>query len=335
MEFAGKKVLILGGGVTGSSVAKIIEELGAKVAIADEKPVADYVAHPINEIENLNYDFAIVSPGWKPDHQLIQALVNKGITITNEIDLAWHFRNLHAPKQKWVAITGTNGKTTTTLMLESILQASGRRAVAAGNIGVSLVETLMHPEPWDVLAVEVGAPQLPFVHSMSPQAAVVAPPSGRARSPEVAVTLTKRPPRYVPPKVLTAISESGDRPSPESLQAAVRFTFQTVLLREPNDEELQRFARFCLVRDRAFWQSPRPRTRQRSGTRRPGAGSGQRTGLPPPRSTGPSGGPGRHPGPAPRGPASAPGRPTLTPSTADGADRRTTSRAWPRPRRWR
>ena len=100
MEFAGKKVLILGGGVTGSSVAKIIEELGATVAIADEKPVTDYKSHPISDFDNLDYDFAIVSPGWKSEHPLIQALFKAGITITNEIDLAWHFRNQHAPKQK-------------------------------------------------------------------------------------------------------------------------------------------------------------------------------------------------------------------------------------------
>ena len=83
MEFAGKKVLILGGGVTGSSVAKIIEELGATVAIADEKPVSDYRSHPITDLNNLDYDFAIVSPGWKPEHPLIQALFTAGITITN------------------------------------------------------------------------------------------------------------------------------------------------------------------------------------------------------------------------------------------------------------
>ena len=57
-------------------------------------------------------------------------------------------------------------------MLESILLAAGKRTVAAGNIGRSLVEVVMDPTPWDVLAIEVGAPQLPFVHTISPQAAV-------------------------------------------------------------------------------------------------------------------------------------------------------------------
>ena len=52
MEFAGKKVLILGGGVTGSAVAKIIEEVGAKVRVADEKPLPDFVSHPINDLTN-------------------------------------------------------------------------------------------------------------------------------------------------------------------------------------------------------------------------------------------------------------------------------------------
>ena len=56
MEFAGKRVLILGGGVTGSAVAKIIEELGASVSIADEKPVTEYKSHPISDLINLDYD---------------------------------------------------------------------------------------------------------------------------------------------------------------------------------------------------------------------------------------------------------------------------------------
>ena len=54
MEFAGKKVLILGGGVTGSAVAKIIEELGASIKVADEKPLPDFSNHPINDLTNLH-----------------------------------------------------------------------------------------------------------------------------------------------------------------------------------------------------------------------------------------------------------------------------------------
>lgn len=164
MEFAGKKVLILGGGVTGSSVAKIIEELGSKVAIADEKPLTDFATHPINDLDNLDYDFAIVSPGWKPDHPLVQALLNQGIKITNEVDLAWHFRNLHAPNQKWVAITGTNGKTTTTELTAAMLNAAGISALACGNVGTTVIESVLSDKKFEVLVLELSSFQ---IHWMS------------------------------------------------------------------------------------------------------------------------------------------------------------------------
>ena len=123
MEFSGKKVLVLGGGVTGSAVAKLVEELGGSVKIADEKEVAGFVAHPIEDLKNLDFDLAVVSPGWKPNHPLIMALHAAKIELTNEIDIAWHFKSLHRPNQKWVAITGTNGKTTTTELAAAMINA--------------------------------------------------------------------------------------------------------------------------------------------------------------------------------------------------------------------
>ena len=164
MEFAGKRVLILGGGVTGSAVAKIIEELGASVSIADEKPVREYKSHPISDLSDLDYDFAIVSPGWKPDHPLIQALVKAKITITNEIDLAWHFRNLHAPSQKWLAITGTNGKTTTTELTAAMLNASGISASACGNVGNTVIESVFSANKFEVLVLELSSFQIHWMN---------------------------------------------------------------------------------------------------------------------------------------------------------------------------
>lgn len=160
MEFAGKKVLILGGGVTGSAVGKIIEELGASVKVADEKPVNDFATHANDDFENLDYDFAIVSPGWKPEHPLIQALIKRNIKITNEIDLAWHFRNLHAPNQRWVAITGTNGKTTTTELTAAMLNASGISAAACGNVGTTVIETVWNDAKFEVLVLELSSFQI-------------------------------------------------------------------------------------------------------------------------------------------------------------------------------
>lgn len=160
MEFAGKKVLVLGGGVSGSAIAKIVEEIGATVRIADEKPLTDFVSHPINDLTNLDYDFAIVSPGWKPNHPLISALISAGVPLTNEIDLAWHFKNLHCPNQRWLAITGTNGKTTTTELTASMLNASGISAIACGNVGTTVVESVWSEKKFDVLVIELSSFQI-------------------------------------------------------------------------------------------------------------------------------------------------------------------------------
>jgi len=160
MEFAGKKVLILGAGVTGNSVAKILEELGAYIKIADEKPVTVFASHPITSLSNLDFDLAVVSPGWKPDHPLIQALNEQKIQITNEIDIAWHLKNLHAPNQKWIAITGTNGKTTTTELTAAMLNASGITANACGNVGTTVIESVFNDHKYQVLVLELSSFQI-------------------------------------------------------------------------------------------------------------------------------------------------------------------------------
>lgn len=164
MEFAGKKVLILGGGVTGAAVGKIIEELGGKVFVADEKPVTDFPQHPITDLKNLDYDYAIVSPGWKPSHPLVGALQTANINITNEIDLAWHFRNLHNPNQKWLAITGTNGKTTTTELTAAMLNAAGISAAACGNVGTTVIETVWSEQRYEVLVLELSSFQIHWMN---------------------------------------------------------------------------------------------------------------------------------------------------------------------------
>jgi UDP-N-acetylmuramoylalanine--D-glutamate ligase len=137
--------------------AQILQTLGAQVLLGFEGPVPAA-------------DLLVVSPGLRPGDPLITQAQRAGMPVWGELELAWRLRPGVDPAP-WLVVTGTNGKTTTTLMLESILAASGHRALAAGNIGVSLVDVVMHEEV-DVIAVEVGAPQLPFVQSVSPMAAV-------------------------------------------------------------------------------------------------------------------------------------------------------------------
>lgn len=136
--------------------AQILDVLGARITLGDGDTLPDEL------------DVLVVSPGLPPSAPVIQAALERGIPVWGELELAWRLRKDEAP---WLLVTGTNGKTTTTLMLESMLAASGLRTVSAGNIGHSLVDVVMH-DTVDVIAVEVGAPQLPFVHTVSPLAAV-------------------------------------------------------------------------------------------------------------------------------------------------------------------
>ena len=167
MEFAGKRFLILGGGVTGSAVAKVLEQLGAFIKVADQKPLPDFANHPIDDVANLDYDYAVVSPGWKPDHPLIQALVSANVPLTSEIDIAWHFRNLHQPEQRWIAITGTNGKTSTTELTAAMLNAAGINAIACGNVGTTVIESVWSEHKYQVLVLEVSSFQLHWLSDPS------------------------------------------------------------------------------------------------------------------------------------------------------------------------
>ena len=138
--------------------ADILEVVGATVRLGDGDTLPDVA------------DVLVVSPGLPPRSPVIRAAQETGVPVWGELELAWRLRG-ESPAA-WLVVTGTNGKTTTTLMLESILRAAGLRTAAVGNIGVSLIDAVMDPEGFDVLAVEVGAPQLPYLLTASPVASV-------------------------------------------------------------------------------------------------------------------------------------------------------------------
>ena len=113
-NFANHRFLILGAGVTGSAVASSLRSRGGLVTITDEN--AQGAVRP--ETVNLaNFEAVVISPGWRPDHPLVVQVLSSDLHILNEIDLAWQIRAELAPQQKWLAVTGTNGKTTTVEMV--------------------------------------------------------------------------------------------------------------------------------------------------------------------------------------------------------------------------
>lgn len=182
-DWSNIRVTVAGLGVAGYSCADALMQLGAIVTVIDDHDT-DRQAERAEVLRMLGVqvflgggvplpaetDVLVVSPGLKPNASLINDAIAEGVPVWGELELAWRLR-ARTGAAEWLCVTGTNGKTTSTLMLESMLRASGARTVAAGNIGNPLVDVVMHDE-LDVIAIEVGAPQLPFVQSMSPLAAV-------------------------------------------------------------------------------------------------------------------------------------------------------------------
>ncbi|MBA3488682.1 MAG: UDP-N-acetylmuramoyl-L-alanine--D-glutamate ligase, partial [Longispora sp.] len=130
---------------------------GARIIIADNPPT-----DLLKGVTDL-----VVSPGFPPSHPLALAAAAQGIDVYSEPELAWRLRR--AGSAPWLAVTGTNGKTTATTMLASILGAAGLRTAALGNIGIPLVDAVT--ADYDVLAVELSSFQLHWSSILAPEAA--------------------------------------------------------------------------------------------------------------------------------------------------------------------
>ncbi|MBJ7451773.1 MAG: UDP-N-acetylmuramoyl-L-alanine--D-glutamate ligase [Blastococcus sp.] len=181
-------VLVAGLGVSGVAAARVLLGLGSSVLLTDatERPVvAELTAAGATWLGELSVvpegtGLVVTSPGWRPDSPLLADAARRGIEVVGEPELAWRLRiagpdGVPAP---WLAVTGTNGKTTTVTMLEAILQADGRRAVAAGNVGRPLVEVVTARDPdgtptFDTVAVELSSFQLHWSSTLAPEAAAV------------------------------------------------------------------------------------------------------------------------------------------------------------------
>ena len=156
-ELSGKSCLVIGAGVTGRAVHEALLKFGALSKIFDEKVSGKNDV--INELPK-GIELAIVSPGWKMDHPAILKLKSAGTKVIGEIDFAWQVKQVLAPNQKWIALTGTNGKTTTIKMIESIFQAAKVNGVACGNVGQTVIASVCAEKPLDYLAIELSSFQI-------------------------------------------------------------------------------------------------------------------------------------------------------------------------------
>jgi UDP-N-acetylmuramoylalanine--D-glutamate ligase len=157
-SLSGSTLLVLGAGVTGTSTAKYLRSTGATVEVIDEKGVAS-ARTDLSGLELSRFKLAIVSPGWRLDNPIVNQIRAAGIPIISEIDLAWRIKCELRPDQRWLALTGTNGKTTTVQMAAAIIEKAGRRVAACGNVGEPVIETVTERD-LEILVIELSSFQL-------------------------------------------------------------------------------------------------------------------------------------------------------------------------------
>lgn len=187
VDWQGKHVTVAGLGVSGIPAARVLHGLGAVVTVVndgdDERSRAQAaeleaqgIAVRLGDGDTLptSTELVVTAPGWKPGKPLFAAAAEAGVPVWGDVELAWRLRGQDGREPApWLAVTGTNGKTTTVRMLASILEAAGLRTAAVGNIGVSLLDAVLGDEPYDVLAVELSSYQLHWAPSLRAHSAAV------------------------------------------------------------------------------------------------------------------------------------------------------------------
>ncbi len=175
-------MLVAGARVTGRAILAALTPLGARATLTDDSASAltTYAQSGVAVIDAANaaeriadYDLVVTSPGLPPTAPVLAAAAAAGVPIWGDVELAWRLDNSgrYGPPRRWLVVTGTNGKTTTTSMLHAMLVAAGRRALLCGNIGDPVLDILDRPA--ELLAVELSSFQLHWAPSLRPEAGVV------------------------------------------------------------------------------------------------------------------------------------------------------------------
>ncbi|MDQ6766116.1 MAG: UDP-N-acetylmuramoyl-L-alanine--D-glutamate ligase [Verrucomicrobiota bacterium] len=182
MRYTDRKVAVLGAGLSGTAAAHLLKDEGAAVTVldsAEEKTILrttiegmrarriEVICGPTAERNDAIYEMAVLSPGIDPASALARNFSSRKIEMIGELELGW--RSCGLPL---VAITGTNGKTTTTELLAQMLNACGQRTIACGNIGKPLSEVAREGRDLDVLTVEVSSFQLETITTFRPSISV-------------------------------------------------------------------------------------------------------------------------------------------------------------------
>jgi UDP-N-acetylmuramoylalanine--D-glutamate ligase len=182
LRYSSQNVAVLGAGLSGAAAALLLKSEGANVSVldsADEKKLLrstidnlraqgiHVIGGPQADRDSNKYDFIVASPGIDPASALGRNFWPRKVDIIGELELGW--RSCNAPV---IAVTGTNGKTTTTEMLAQMLNQCGQKTIACGNIGKPLSEVAREKTRYDVLTVEVSSFQLETIRTFHPSIAL-------------------------------------------------------------------------------------------------------------------------------------------------------------------
>ncbi len=174
------KITIVGGGMTGRAVVKTLSDTGVELFLTDKGTISERT-HALLDSKEVNYeegnhtdealrsDLLVVSPGVPPDSYLLKEAGSRGIPVIGEIELAYRL----SPCETTVAVTGTNGKTTTVKLISALLDWAGENSVACGNIGTPFIKVVNSLDPSDIPVVEVSSYQLQHVKDFKPEIAVL------------------------------------------------------------------------------------------------------------------------------------------------------------------
>ncbi len=182
MDLPGKRILIIGLGKTGMATARFLSRRGADVVVTDDKAPSE-LREALDRLQRGNVkfrlrpclpeilqdvDMVVPSPGVPPSNALLMEAINKKKPVLSELELACRFL-----KRPMIAVTGTNGKTTTTTLIGEILKKSGISVFVGGNIGTPLIDYVDGPQQDDYAVVEVSSFQLQWTYEFRPDVAVL------------------------------------------------------------------------------------------------------------------------------------------------------------------
>lgn len=182
MEFFQKSFLVLGAGISGISAANVLSRVGASSTLSDAKAYIELPEANRSQIQSevkrefghqdqdllTGKDYLVLSPGISIYHPLVAAAQARGIPVVSEIEVAYHLS-----KAPIIAITGTNGKTTTTTLIGEMVKTLDKRSVVGGNIGVALSQEVIDLPADGLVVAEISSFQLEAIHDFRARIAAV------------------------------------------------------------------------------------------------------------------------------------------------------------------